>query len=287
MGTNEPSVLKSRKEIVKEALHRGLVGGTSGAMAMTIQVGTLMWLRTTMNYQYRYGTTTTQAMKYLWKEGGPRRFYRGVGPALLQGPLSRFGDTAANVGILAVLEDKDLPIALKTGAASLSAGIWRIFVMPIDTVKTTLQVDGKKALDRLQNKVGARGPLVMYHGALAAASATAVGHFPWFFTFNTLQEMIPTTDDPIKKLSRNAFIGFCSSVISDSTSNSLRVIKTTRQTFPETISYMDVVRTVIQKDGVIGLLGRGLKTRLLANGVQGLMFSVLWKYFMDMQARNK
>ena len=43
-----------------------------------------------MNYQYRYGTSTTQAFKKLWTEGGLRRLYRGVGPALLQGPLSRY-----------------------------------------------------------------------------------------------------------------------------------------------------------------------------------------------------
>ena len=29
---------------------------------------------------------------------GIPRFYRGLVPALLQGPLSRFGDTAANTG---------------------------------------------------------------------------------------------------------------------------------------------------------------------------------------------
>ena len=80
-------------------------------------------------------------MRHLWKEGGLRRFYRGYGPALLQGPISRFGDTAANVGILALLESyPDLPIAAKTGAASLTAGMWRILIMPIDTLKTTLQV---------------------------------------------------------------------------------------------------------------------------------------------------
>ena len=46
-------------------------------------------------------------MKYyriLWKQGGIPRFYRGLGPALFQGPLSRFGDTAANTAILALLE---------------------------------------------------------------------------------------------------------------------------------------------------------------------------------------
>ena len=60
---------------------------------------------------------------------GILRFYRGYAPALLQGPISRFGDTAANVGILALLEPHhDLPIAVKTGAASLSAGLWRIMI---------------------------------------------------------------------------------------------------------------------------------------------------------------
>ena len=47
-------------------------------------------------------------------------------------------------------------MAAKTGAASLSAGLWRIFITPIDTVKTTLQVwsntfmleIGKKKLER-------------------------------------------------------------------------------------------------------------------------------------------
>ena len=33
-------------------------------------------------------------------------------------------------------------------------------------------------------------------------------------------------------------------------------------------SYVEVVREVVRADGVIGLLGRGLKTRLIANGIQ-------------------
>lgn len=35
-----------------------------------IQVGALMWLRTTINYQYRHGTSTTTALKTLYREGG-------------------------------------------------------------------------------------------------------------------------------------------------------------------------------------------------------------------------
>merc|ERR1712226_373483 len=256
---------------------------------MGINVCTLMWIRTTMNYQYRYGTSTTVAMKKLWAEGGIPRFYRGLAPALFQGPLSRFGDTAANTAILALLEPYDLPMAAKTGAASLSAGIWRIFITPIDTVKTTLQVEGKQALPLLGAKIRTHGILVMFHGALAAASATAVGHFPWFFTFNYLQATIPQPGPDkhaVYKFGRNAVIGFVSSLVSDTCSNSLRVVKTTRQTFSESISYVNVVRHVVQKDGVMGLFGRGLKTRLIANGMQGIMFSVLWKYFMELQEKK-
>ena len=86
--------------------------------AMAIQVFTLMWLRTTMNWQYvwllfdrftwhrffvssnvffplsfryRNGCNSRTALKLLYKEGGILRFYRGLLPALIQGPLARFG----------------------------------------------------------------------------------------------------------------------------------------------------------------------------------------------------
>jgi hypothetical protein len=34
---------------------------------------------------------------------------------------------------------------------------------------------------------------------------------------------------------------------------------------------------IVKKDGVMGLLGRGLATKIMTNGLQGLMFSVAWK----------
>ncbi len=61
----------------------------------------------------------------------------------LQGPLSRFGDTAANAGTLSLLDSyeatKGLNVGIKTLAASFSAGLFRIFLMPIDACKTILQ----------------------------------------------------------------------------------------------------------------------------------------------------
>ncbi len=34
---------------------------------------------------------------------------------------------------------------------------------------------------------------------------------------------------------------------------------------------------IIEKDGLKGLFGRGLKTKILSNGLQGLMFTVIWR----------
>ena len=103
---------------ISDVLKKSIGGGTAGAMAMTVQVSSLMWLRTTMNYQYRYGTSTKQALKTLYNNGGIRRFYRGYIPALAIGPLSRFGDTVTNTYALNYLENTNLPTSVKTMAGS-------------------------------------------------------------------------------------------------------------------------------------------------------------------------
>ncbi len=51
-------------------------------------------------------------------------------------------DRAANTGTLAALEASEmtanLPVAAKTVLASVSAALFRIFLMPVDTFKTTM-----------------------------------------------------------------------------------------------------------------------------------------------------
>jgi hypothetical protein len=268
--------------VIQKAKDDALAGGIPGMLAMSVQVLTLMWLRTTINYQYRYGTSTSVALKTLYKEGGIPRLYKGLGPALLQGPLSRFGDTAANAGMLSIMdqysETKTLPIGIKTLAASMSAATFRIFLMPLDTLKTTLQVEGNRGQAVIRDKLRKGGIPALYHGSLAASLATFVGHYPWFATYNYLNATLPLYPESLqKRLVRSAAIGFCASFISDCCANSIRVVKTTKQTSRDDIGYVQVVRAIIQQDGVLGLLGRGLATKIIANGTQGLLFSVVWK----------
>jgi len=277
------------KPIFDKAAKRALGGGRAGASAAVVQVFSLMWLRTAMNYQYRYGGNLGTSLSTLWEEGGIGRLYQGLPFALIQGPLTRFGDTAANVGVLALLEalpeTTSLPLPVKTAIGSISAGVWRIFLMPIDSAKTTMQVKGATGLEELRKSVKDVGPGPLYRGSFAQAAATAAGHFPWFFTFNLLNENIPavsSSEELLLSLSRAAVIGMLASCVSDCVSNGLRVIKTTKQTAQKEMSYPDVVAMIVKEDGVTGLLGRGLQTRLLTNAIQGALFSVLWKYFQQL-----
>jgi len=272
--------------ILANAAKRAGQGGLAGAAAMGINVCSLMWMRTTINYQYRYGTSTMTAFRTLYADGGIPRFYRGLIPALVQGPLSRFGDTAANTGTLALLDayetTEKLPVAAKTVAASVAAGLFRIFLMPVDTFKTTMCVEignrapmpspspltpndpsrssfpfsgkwrartasrssspssGRRASRR---STKGRSPLRWRRSSgtvtrpashlteachliiLPSLPPSVTRHYPWFFTYNFLNDKLPRRTDTVGKLCRSALIGFCASAISDTCSNSIRVIK--------------------------------------------------------------
>ena len=290
-GTTEKGTTEkpSFRAIMDNARKSAFQGGLAGGLAMGVNVLSLMWLRTTMNYQYSHGTSITTALRTLYSQGGIPRFYRGLAPALVQGPMSRFGDTAANAGVLSLWSsypelDKSVPTAVKTISCSVAAGLFRIGLMPIDSMKTSMQVQG--SLTPLIVKLKTGGPQVLFHGSIAASTATFVGHYPWFFTYNMLNEKWAKQDDRFAELGRRAAIGFTSSAVSDTTSNSIRVIKTFKQTQDNVITYPEAVKQVLAKDGINGLMFRGLETKILSNGLQGICFSILWKQFEDMLSKK-
>lgn len=55
---------------------------------------------------------------------------------------------------------------------------------------------------------------------------------------------------------------------------------------PSTVAHTfrlgEAARVIVAQEGITGLFGRGLKTRILANGLQGILFSILWKIFLDL-----
>jgi len=52
-----------------------------------------------------------------------------------------------------------------------------------------------------------------------------------------------------------------------------------KQSSEVAVSYPVAVKNILAKDGIYGLFFRGLDTKIIANGMQGILFSILWKQF--------
>lgn len=210
--------------------------------------------------------------------------YAGVLPTLMYGALARFGDTAANAGVLHALDHRDdMSVGAKTVLGSGVAAAWRGVILPLETWKQNLQVRGgergKQVLVERVKQGGLRG---LWHGMFASCSAAFFMHLPFFFTVNTMSQAIPSqlSNEDRKwyhEMMQNGGVGFCASIAADCATNGFKVIATTQQTNRELYSTASVVRRLVRQDGLVGLLGRGLKTRILSNAMQGAFFVVVWK----------
>lgn len=110
-----------------------------------------------------------------------------------------------------------------------------------------------------------------------------------FYTYNFLssrewlQRAIPS------QLLQNASVGLVASVISDSVVNVFRVIKTTKQALgtKRNLSYGETIRLVLAADGWKGLFGRGLQTRIFANALQSIVFTIIWRGLADRWGKSR
>lgn len=258
--------------------------GLPGAAAAAAQSASFMWISTAAAFQYRSGVTMTDAFRTLYAQGGLPRFYSGMIPTVLHVTLCRFGDTTANVLALSHTPTTlTTNIFTKTFLGSLLAASWRVLLLPLETIRSNLQVkgqiSGKLTLLNRINNVGIFKAL--YSGGSASFTAGLLGHFPFFCTVNVLSERVV---DPLddhgsvwKRVGRNGGMGFLAAMCSDVVTNGFKIIATNKQTSKSNVSYYETARKIIKRDGALALVTRGLKTRLLGNGLQGAFFVLLWK----------
>lgn len=269
--------------------------GYAASMASVFSVFLLMWLRTTMSYQYVHGVSMVDAISAIYSEGGIFRFYHGLFYALLMMPLSRFGDIASNE-LAREFFSETQTAAVVTTVASTMAALWRVSICPIDTVKTLMQVHGNKAFPLLNEKIQKMGIFALWEGSLGSAVATWVGYYPWFFTHNFLEAWCVrrkvldahlSESKGVRRHLRRALVGLCSSLVSDLCSNAIRVVKTYKQTSVEPISYMEAVTRIVGESGLLGLFIRGLSSKLFSNALNAMLFTVMWKAISDKLEANK
>ena len=210
-------------------------------------------------------------------------------------PLSRFGDIFSNEVAREFLSES-FPAAVVTMFASSLAAGWRILISPADTVKTMMQVHGTDGLTLLQSKVAKSGLSALFEGAMGASAATWVGHYPWFVTHNFLEAYCIRNQildahlkhqNSTRKNIRRALLGLMSSLVSDVCSNAIRVLKTYKQTSVEPIGYMEAAARIVEKDGLMGLLFRGLSSKLTANALNAMLFTVVWKAMSERLAKKR
>ena len=150
---------------------------------------------------------------------------------------------------------------------------------------------------------------LLYEGTWVTMLSTLVAHYPWFFVHNLLNDALPLPSSSYHLILRSAVIGFSASVVSDCVSNVLKVIKTIKQSSTSSspvsalsssssssaeqlaykyhsktpaaptssMTYINVIHQVLEEGGLRALFGRGLKTRLLSNALQSVLFTVVWK----------
>ncbi|CAM9463625.1 unnamed protein product [Scytosiphon promiscuus] len=293
-----------------QALRHSFTVGLSGGGATVFSVATMMWLHTIITYQQRHGTKFGDTCKILWRQGGPRRFYRGVLPSFASAPLCRFGDTLSNELAMVWFNghkqrgsgsgpgnggrhsggiasgDKVLPVWVATFLGSMGAAAFHALVPFANPgTQVIMQVDGKEGLAVMKERIRIRGPIAAYDGALAFAGGSLMGHYPWYLTYNILEQKLPRKGEGRSRRARSAFIGAAASIVSAAASNAFRVLKVFRQSHdhPNGLSYAQSVRHIIKKDGggargVLGIFGRGLGGRVAASALQqGLVFNMVWQ----------
>ncbi|CAN8069443.1 unnamed protein product [Agarophyton chilense] len=246
-----------------------------------------MWLSTTAAFQYRSGVSLRQALRLLYAQGGVKRFYSGLAPTVMHVTLCRFGDTTANNFALTLAPTDSLP--LNTLCASFAAAAWRATLLPLETVRSNMQVRGPDGLSAVVDRFRNAGFAGLYRGSAASFSAGLVGHFPFFFTVNIVSQAVPLTEDAsiLAKIGRNGGMGFLAAMSADIFTNGFKVVATNKQTCDKGLSYYEVARKIVKRDGIFSIVTRGLKTRMIANGLQGATFVLLWKEIESRLVRTR
>lgn len=245
---------------------------------MAVNVSTLMWLNTVTNNQYVHGTKAGDTFKALYRQGGLARFYNGFATTLIHGCVARFGDIYAHS--IVKENSNNCSIVNTLQSATLASGI-RGLITPIETLKVMRQVDNSRdcKITRLYRKARQHGPSTLWNGSGAVFTSNFVGYVPWFYTYDVLNNLVRKFEDPCHQIIRNGSIGFVASVVSDVVSNSVRVLKTLKQTDALNRSYITIVKNALHEKDSTCILFRGLSTRICTNGVQSVLFTVLWNLF--------
>lgn len=236
---------------------------TKALKATTVNTSLFLWLNTITHHQYNHGDSFVKTFRSLYKEGGFPRFYSAFLPTLVNSSSNRFVD---------YLSHELIPtnnLTYKVFVGGLIASCFKTLITPLEGYKVISQRYGNRAHKIIRLNIRKQGLKTMWRGSTDNGLSNYVEHVTWFHTYDTLDKRLSN----MNVLLKSGFLGLTSSFTTDLMSNHLKIVKTMKQT--TNLTYKQIIKDIIRKNGVKGLFVRGLGTKLLTNGFQSLVFSIL------------
>lgn len=271
-----------------------------GAIGLSMtHLASTMWVDTIAKHQCRYNLPMAQTFSMLYREGGIRRFYCGSHWSLVLKSLGRVGSIASRGSIIYSSENFNMTLSkqsiLLIGATTQA--LCRVVWNPVEVFLTMSQTEGRAGADMLRYKVKRHGYRSLFHGGRAAFAQSITAHYPWLLTYQMVSTSLPAPKSRLESILHSTIVGFSSAVVADILSNPFRYVKQddiqhmwlilcyrimlyVQQSHHEQISYprvFNLIQNRSRKSVVFELFCRGLPARFLLHGIQGTIFSIIYK----------
>lgn len=247
----------------------------SGAIAGSLQTGSLIWLRTINKHQYYYGYSIIQSYKTLYNEGSIFRFFRGTFPAVIDNGLCRFGD--AFIYSYVKNNFSNYNIINQSLTISILSTPHKLFLTPLDTIANNYHIFGDKGKTIIKKKINDNGLKILYNGGSSIMVLNIFSSYIWFTSLLYLEKKTEPLYAKYNHSIINGFNGLLSSILTDITTNPIRILKTYRQTNMYNYGYIDSIKSIVKEKGLFNFLTRGLGSRLIIHGIQSSLFLITWK----------
>lgn len=248
--------------------------------------------KTIIKYQYVNGSSLAFTLTKMVYNEDKLRLFRGISPNIIKYSVGKMGEASIYTYFKNI--DKDNNEISKLSMTSLYITLWRINLMPFDTMSNTLQVHGQEGYQIIKRRIRSFGIGTLYSGTVIYGLINYINCFTWFGIYNTMNNLLDNdingnilrndkngniinANNDIK----NGIIGFTSTLGSDIINNPFRVIKTYKQSYDTRISYTDSFNYIIKEGGYKNLFIRGFGVKTFLNCITSSFYVIMWKRLED------
>jgi hypothetical protein len=261
-----------------------LCGFTGISLAAETAIVYPMWIIKTLHQisGAKSPLSVRDSFRTLWKEGGPRRFYKGyVGYVGLAFPsyavyVVLYNWSKSALGFESGFHDNDdqrhiasfVPLAAGFFADIASLAIY----IPIDLCAQRLQVSKTPTtfVGEFRNVYRKKGVPGFFQGSAATLAVSGLASSIWWLSYENLKKSFQESVEQSKfknshvlEYGQHFAAGSISSIIAATCSNPLDVLKTRIQVLDMKVSLVDGMKQLIKEEGLFGTFRKGLAAKLL------------------------